>query len=225
MLFVYYFKRTYISDDVHGKTVVTLMGGMESIASTKMHRNKAQKLFSHYDEKYIQKWVLHDEAVDLMVLKVQKIAMEDHYAKLYGPRIIAHKTIDSANTDDASTIVIEEDTSVDPMSQKANHDILLKAFSAHPYEAYKKKIGRMDSDSQENIQQLLKEEEKKASIIWKKAFSKSRVPSMAEKSSSIEENTDPAKRQNEKLGDIKTIFQIYSQVRDQSNVLDKGDVD
>ena len=66
---------------------------MESIASSEMHRNKAQLWFAKYGEKYIQKWVLHDEAVDLMVLKVQKFAMEDHYARLYGPRVMAKKSV------------------------------------------------------------------------------------------------------------------------------------
>ena len=38
------------------------MGGEESVISKDMHRNKAQELLAYYDQKYIQKWVLHDEA-------------------------------------------------------------------------------------------------------------------------------------------------------------------
>lgn len=199
---------------------------MESIASTQMHRNKAQELFAYYDEKYIQKWVLHDEAVDLMVLKVQKITMEDHYAKLYGPRIIAHQKIESSSTKDDSTkdtTVTVEDISIDPIFQKTSHDILLKAFSSHPYHAYKNQpVKRMDSDSQENIQKMLKEEERKATMIWKKAFLKASSQTSIENLLSKDENAE-LQKQNERR---KTrIFEIYSQVRDKSNIVDTGEVD
>ena len=197
------------------------MSGVESIASTQMHRSKAQELFNYYDEKYIQKWILHDEAVDLMVLKVQKIVMEDHFAKLYGPRVIAHQNIASSNTKDDSTkdaISVEEDTSL----------ILQKAFSSHPYSVYKtKQVQRIDSDSQEDLQKCLKEEERKACMIWKNAFSKARPPCTPGKRLSNEEN-DGLKKDHEKVSDDekrKTIFDVYSEVRKRPSVVQERRVD
>ena len=211
------FKRYLISDDVHHKTISTLMGGVESIASKEMHRNKAQELFAYYDEKYIKKLVLHEAAVDLMVLKAQKITMEDHYATLYGPRIIAHKKIDSVGhgeTTTKETVIGIEPTLTKQLSKRESQSILAKGFSSHPYSRYSSRIDSLDSE--EDLEQLIKERKNKASLIWQTAFTKSRRLRLQEKNL-LEEETLGDERETEGNTDIRTIFEIYKEVRDESN--------
>ena len=168
------------------------MSGVESVATCEMHRNKAQLLFAKYDEKYIQKWVLHDEAVDLMVLKVQKFAMEDHYARLYGPRVMAKKSVMAStrarSPSDFSSESLKESQITclkdleDPIGNKESKMLLANAFAAHPFTKYQA-CDRMRMDSNEDLQNLLNDREKKSSLIWKKAFSKVRQESETGKSS------------------------------------------
>ena len=182
------------------------MGGVESVVSKDMHRNKAQERFAYYDEKYIQRWVLHDEAVDLMVLKVQKINMEDHYARLYGPRVIAHRTISSQQSNKDSNINVE-DTPVGPTCQLVNQDLLTEAFSSHPYARYSLNV--MDTmGSEEDLHQLLQHKERKASVIWKTAFTRSKIQKL---------HNSGDKGESKKKPNLETLFEIYKEVVDQSN--------
>ena len=167
------------------------MSGVESVATCEMHRNKAQKLFAYYDEKYIQRWVLHDEAVDLMVLKVQKFAMEDHYARLYGPRVIARKTVMTSmrarspsdfNRDSLEESKIDLVASLeDPVGKKECKKALANAFASHPFSKYQTS-DRVKMESAEDLQHLLKDAENRSSLIWKTAFSKVRIQSIPGKS-------------------------------------------
>ena len=182
------------------------MGGVESVISKDMHRNKAQELLAYYDQKYIQKWVLHDEAVDLMVLKVQKINMEDHYARLYGPRVMAHRTISSDESNKDSNINVEGAT-IGPTCQLVNQDLLTEAFSSHPYARYSLNVmGSMGSE--EDLHRLLQHKERKASVIWKTAFTRSKLQMLTNSGSKCETKKKP---------NLETLLEIYKEVVDQSN--------
>ena len=211
-----------IFDDVLEKTLSNLMSGVESIASCKMHRNKAQLLFAKYDEKYIQKWVLHDEAVDLMVLKVQKFAMEDHYARLYGPRVMAKKSFMSCRArspSDFSRESLEKSQitclkdSKDPVGNKESKRLLADAFAAHPFSKFQSYQLRMDSN--EDLQNLLDDTEKKSSQIWKKAFSRVSQKSVPRESSE-QENLEEKSELRKKI-DVPTIIKLYKEAKKGNN--------
>ena len=183
------------------------MGGVESVVSKDMHRNKAQERFDYYDQKYIQRWVLHDEAVDLMVLKVQKINMEDHYARLYGPRIMAHRTMSSEESNKDSNINVEG-TPIGPTCQMVNQDLLTEAFSSHPYARYS--LNLMDTmGSEEDLHQLLQHKERKASVIWKTAFTRSKIQML---------HNSGDKGESDKKPNLETILEIYKGVVDKSKI-------
>ena len=196
------------------------MGGVESVVSKDMHRNKAQEKFAYYDQKYIQRWVLHDEAVDLMVLKVQKINMEDHYARLYGPRVMAHRTISTEQSKRDSNINAE-DTPIGPTCQLVNQDLLTEAFSSHPYARYSLNVtmgSRHGNDdtmgSEEDLHQLLQHKERKASVIWKTAFTRSKLQML---------HNSGDKGESKKKPNLETLFEIYNEVIDQSNATTNDD--
>ena len=195
------------------------MSGMESIASCEMHRNKAQLLFAKYDEKYIQKWILHDEAVDMMVLKVQKFAMEDHYARLYGPRVMAKKSVMASRARSPSDFNRESlkesqitclKDSEELVGNKESKKLLANAFAAHPFSKYQHQKVRMDSN--EDLQSLLDDTEKKSSQIWKRAFSrvsKKSVPGELSEQQNLEEKTELRVKI-----DIPTIIKLYKEAKE-----------
>ena len=201
------------------------MSGVESVATCEMHRNKAQKLFANFDEKYIQKWVLHDEAVDLMVLKVQKFAMEDHYARLYGPRVMARNTVMTSmrarspsdfNRDSLAACNIDFAPNVeDPVGKKETKKVLANAFAAHPFSKYQT-ADRVKMESAEDLQNLLKDAENRSSLIWKTAFSKVRIQSVVKKAPE-EENEEEQIHFKKKI-DIPTILQLYQEAKKETDV-------
>ena len=216
------------------------MSGVESVATCEMHRNKAQLLFAKYDEKYIQKWVLHDEAVDLMVLKVQKFAMEDHYARLYGPRVMAKKSIVASmrarspsdfnrdSLEDSKIIRVPDvedpvvhriSTSDQYLGKKESKRILANAFASHPFSKYQT-CDRVKMESNDDLQNLLKHEEERSSHIWKTAFTKVRHESVIGKSPE-EENLDDGKKKM----DISTILKLYKRSKEEKTKDSDSDSD
>ena len=67
------------------------MGGIESVIGG-VHRHVMLEIVSYYDKKFIEKWFLHDEAANLLAIKSQRLAMKEHYTRLYGPRVTVAKT-------------------------------------------------------------------------------------------------------------------------------------
>ena len=79
-----------ISDDVNLKTIDLLMSGVGSIVGEVTYSGRLEKLQS-FDEKCIQKWLIRDNVLHKMAKRVNAISLEEHYARLYGPSILAHQ--------------------------------------------------------------------------------------------------------------------------------------
>ena len=46
-----------------------------------------------FDEKYVKKFLIREGAENLLALRMQKITVEDHMSRLYGPTVVAHETM------------------------------------------------------------------------------------------------------------------------------------
>ena len=80
-----------ISDDVHLKNIDLVMSGLGSVMG-KMSYSAALENIHSFDKKFIKKWLLrHNVVEDSMTKKLNKINMEEHYARLYGPSMLAHQ--------------------------------------------------------------------------------------------------------------------------------------
>ena len=72
------------------KCVDHIMAGVASVVgefSKLMLKEKMRK----WDESHLKKWLIREDAVDLMTLKYEEISIDEHYARLYGPRILVHE--------------------------------------------------------------------------------------------------------------------------------------
>ena len=79
-----------ISDDVNSKTIDLLMSGIGSVLGEMSYTAALENLQS-LDRKFIKKWLIRDNVVDAMTEKLNKISLEEHYARLYGPSLLAHQ--------------------------------------------------------------------------------------------------------------------------------------
>ena len=79
-----------ISDDVNLKTIDLVMSGMGSIVGETTYSGVLETIQA-FDEKFIKKWLIRDNVRHKMAEKLNKISLEEHYARLYGPTILAHQ--------------------------------------------------------------------------------------------------------------------------------------
>ena len=140
---------------MHEKTIYTVMGGIESILGG-MHRNKAHEVFSYYDKKYIQPWVLHNDAVNLLQLQYERITMEEQHAKLCGSRVSADQK--KVCLDTSSDARQDKDYEIEPIldanQSMTCRQILHTGFYSHPYAVYKNKTTGRNMFQRDALQDL-----------------------------------------------------------------------
>ena len=79
-----------ISDDVNEKTIDLVMAGVGAVVG-KVTYSRVLEKFQAFDKKFIQRWLLKDDVNHKMTEKLNKISLNEHYARLYGPTILAHQ--------------------------------------------------------------------------------------------------------------------------------------
>ena len=79
-----------ISDDVNLKTIDLVMSGVGAVIGG-ISYSAALETLQSFDEKFIKKWLIRDDVLDSMTEKLNRISLEEHYARLYGPSVVAHQ--------------------------------------------------------------------------------------------------------------------------------------
>ena len=188
------FQVKQISDDVNLKTVDHVMAGVESIIGG-FSRFLIKEKIRNWDAKYTKKWLIREDAVDLMALKYEEISLDEHYARLYGPRILVHenKINEMLQTDSLPNEEISQDNAkperkksllpervkswqrqpskTSQTSTYIERKQLQQAFSSNPYERFKHKNFRDDSE-EHVIEQIQKQREARTKAIWSTALTK-----------------------------------------------------
>jgi hypothetical protein len=59
----------------------------------------ALELMLNFEAKYIRNVLIREDADDILTLKFQRISLDEHYAMLYGPSMIAHDDIKEAEAE------------------------------------------------------------------------------------------------------------------------------
>jgi len=204
-----------ISNDVNQKTVDNLMAGVEAVTGGVQKHIMLEKI-RKFDHDYIQKLLVREDAQDILTLRLQKISMDDHNARLYGPTVAATR-MSNRHHNDKNTVKLNDEEA---------RKKLQEAFSTNAYERYRHHRGR-NSESAENIaEEVRKEQEKRAKLIWSSAIKgvmkdqvqKISVTSMESTTSSNDANgdvSDPATAAKLK-GD--RILQVYKMAKMQFKV-------
>ena len=79
-----------ISSDVHFRTIDLLMSGVGGILGG-LHYNRFMKFIKLFEEKHVHKYFLRENVLNLMTVQLNEISMEEHYARLYGPAVLARE--------------------------------------------------------------------------------------------------------------------------------------
>jgi len=79
-----------ISADVNEKTIDHVMAGVEAVTGRRSTHQWLES-FRRFDRNYLKKWLISEDAEDLLALRMQKITLDEHYARLYGPAVMIHQ--------------------------------------------------------------------------------------------------------------------------------------
>ena len=211
------------------------MGGIESVIGG-IHRHTVIDVAAYFDKKYIEKWFLHDEAANLLAMKSRYIFLKEHYTRLYGPRVALTRTgADSWGNEPGSSVARARVQTFVPESEQneGTHSICFKvdteedmkrlkdAFESHPYSAYTSNVHNPDADSPKALQDAIEHQQKRTSVLWDKAFSAHRRPSVVKRMS-----VSPTKKEFEKVDEEKEgmedIIEVYNDVLIQSQAPEDG---
>ena len=218
-------KTKLISDDVTQKTIDLVMSGMGSVLGGMNTHGSMEKIQS-FDSKFIKKWLLRDQEKHAMTKSLQKISIEEHYARLYAPTLLAHqkglgnvfqgmapgKDVLSSNPAGQG-----ENPRPKPLGNVVMDKIVLKnAFSANAFERERKSeyegmslVGSMKSFHEEDdINHVMEEQNKKANNIWRVAMSQ-----MAEKNQALGTKA-PSLASLGFAGQVKMLKQAYDEAQD-----------
>ena len=79
-----------IFDYIHDRTTDQIMAGIEAILGG-FHGHMCIEKMKMFDDRYTKKLLIHRKAEHDMTLRFQQIALDEHYARLYGPSILVHQ--------------------------------------------------------------------------------------------------------------------------------------
>lgn len=175
-----------ISTDVNEKTIDHLMAGVESVVGT-LSKYTMLEFIRKFDNTYIKKLLIRSDAEDMLALRLQRISLDEHYARLYGPTVmVAQKKVGAvlkpAVTPEESKLQEEDKLKqrkarlgrlslVSPAKGPLDkeRETLRHAFSDNPFERYNSRDYRMDSP--EHIESKLKDHyEKRTKALWQIAL-------------------------------------------------------
>ena len=67
------------------------MSGVDAILGGHHYNNIFLKSIKSLDEKYLKKWFLRKDVLNPITIHLNEISMKEHYARLYGPTVLAHQ--------------------------------------------------------------------------------------------------------------------------------------
>lgn len=163
------------------------MAGVSSVVG-EFSRIQLKEKVRQFDAKYVKSWIIRDDAMDLMTLKYEEISVDEHYARLYGPRIlVAENKINEilAPDDDSEEcgegVLFRQQSSktsqLKPPTQTSDYierKTLEAAFRSSPYERFKNKSYREDSE-EHIIDQIQKQRQMRTKAIWTTALAKAKI--------------------------------------------------
>ena len=182
-----------------------VMAGVASVVgefSKLMIKEKMRK----WDETHLKKWLIKEDAIDLMTLKWEEISIDEHYARLYGPRILVHEHkinamigADASEDSSEDTNVLMRVPSIRPQpsttsnSETSSHIErmqLKQAFSSSPYERYKSKSYRNQDSEDQILEEIKNRKAARTKAIWATALAKAKEEAVTQNGNSSDQEND-----------------------------------
>ncbi len=163
-------QKRFIISDVNRKVAEHLMQGLESITGN-LTISSYLTIVESFDNRFVKRLLLSKNANDRMALRLQKITLDEHFARLYGPAVlIAQDQVaylkelklsqcncrpfqvplpPVAPPDDEDDTKLRRRLHLPPtvaVSEETCRASLNLAFRESPYERYRNRISRGDGD-------------------------------------------------------------------------------
>jgi len=172
--------KTHIICDVNGKTMDHLMTGVESVTGNLNFSVQSYfRLVELFDGRYVKKILLSKKAQDRITLRLQKITLDEHFARLYGPAVLISRDETIMAMDDekeAITPDLRRSGGSKPACDGTTESYrasLHVAFQSNPYERYRNRLSRDDFNN--SISAQLERRSKRAWEIEKRLLHQDRI--------------------------------------------------
>jgi hypothetical protein len=160
-----------IFDYINERTTDQIMAGIESILGG-VHGHVFLESLRKFDDKYTKKILIHKKAEHDMTLRFQQIALDEHYARLYGPSVLVHQNKvnlilkPDIRGFDNKALTLEDDHHVTNgvTSPDYNRKLLLEAFEDPSQKGKLRKSRRMSIHPDDMCQQINRQRERARSI-------------------------------------------------------------
>ena len=162
-----------IFDYINERTTDHIMAGVESILGG-FHGHMVLETVRKFDDKYVKKVLIHRKAEHAMTLRFQEIALDEHYARLYGPSVLVHQNKVNLILKPDSLNSLELETSDDNDDSNISHErgpspertrkLLLGAFRESKRKGHLRKSRRMSIHPDEMSHQMNRQRERARSI-------------------------------------------------------------
>ena len=149
------------------------MAGIESILGG-VHGHVFLETMRKFDDKYTKKILIHKKAEHDMTLRFQQIALDEHYARLYGPSVLVHQNKVNLilKPESLVTLTLEEEKDAQHTARVANgvaspdfsRKLLLEAFKDPSRKGKLRKSRRMSIHPDVMCQQINRQRERARSI-------------------------------------------------------------
>ena len=163
-----------IFDYLNERTTDHIMAGIESILGG-VHGHVVLQNLRKFDDKYTKKILIHRKAEHDMTLRFQKIALDEHYARLYGPAVLVHQNKVNLilKPESLVTLTLEDNNAATSVVRKAvngvptpstSRKLLIEAFEDSSSKGRLRKSRRMSIHPDVMCQQINRQRERARSI-------------------------------------------------------------
>lgn len=191
-------KERLIAEDVNEKCIDIMMAGVESVVGKSHGKWQVLNYIENFDTTYLKKNLTIEGAEDPLTLKLQQISIDEHYARLYGPTMVAMD-------EEPKEPSVERQMPSKPESERK---ALKAGFSTNPFDQFNRvkmrgagRTGAAQANAME-MQDLVK---KRTSLMWQAAMKKTVTKSMGPlvvQEDDVEQGQGAGQRRSPTLRDV-----------------------
>ena len=186
-------KEASMAAEINGKLFEHIMTGIEDITGQISGQALVEKV-RYLDEKFLKKLLLSKQALSKFELRIRRITLDQHFARLYGPTVLIQKR-EQRTSKARQKEQPNEQTSLIKRNPQPTHlqAILQSAFKSHEFDRYQKRYISRQYSNQSSLHRQLELRNREADDIGRRL---STIPEL---------NQDPF--------DLKRVYTLYKKRR------------
>ena len=94
-------KQQTICQGVNEKCIDHMMAGIETLVGRKVSNYRILNFIINFEDKYLKKILVNKDAKHSLTSQLQKICIDEHYARLYGPNMLVANSFETNQINDS----------------------------------------------------------------------------------------------------------------------------